>query len=67
MNPRQAKAIAARVTDDLDLHPPLSSVVVMRIVAPDPLADSSLPPLRHYPEELHAPIESRILQEAEDE
>lgn len=65
MNPRQAKAIAARVTADLDLHPPLGSAVVMRVVAPDSLA-SSLPPLRRYPEELHAPIESRILQAADD-
>lgn len=49
---------------ELGLHPPLSATVVVAVA--DPYADSFLPPLHHYPEELHAPIESRILQEAEE-
>lgn len=65
MNPRQAKAIAARVSYQLDLHPPLHGAEVEALLGTDPRWPRH--PLADYPEELHAPIESRILQEAEDE
>lgn len=64
MNPRQAKAIAARVSDELGLDPPLIVVEVMALLDGETIA--GFHPLTGHPEELHAPIESRILQEAED-
>lgn len=64
MNPRQARSIALRVTLDLNLRPRLTTTEVTALLNGDTIVGCH--PLVRYPEELHAPIESRILQEAED-
>lgn len=63
MKPADAERIALTVTRDLDLRPPLTGIQVEAIT--DPHVDSFLPPLHAYDETQWAPIESRILQEAE--
>lgn len=63
MSPREAVAIAHKVTVDLQLKRPLTEREVLCVA--DPEYDSFLPPLNAYDEELWAPIESRIFQEAE--